>query len=234
MSSPSRKGLRAVLLDAFGTLVALEPPAPRLRAELRRTLGVEVSAEAAEAAFRAEIGYYLEHHLEGVDERSLDELRDRCAGVMAHALGLGPRAASGVREALLASLRFSALPDAAPALGALRAVGLRLVVASNWDCSLPQVLEDARLGQLVDGVISSATVGAAKPDPAIFEAALATAGASAEEAVHVGDSLLHDVEGARAAGVRGVLLDRSGEAGGAGAEAIVSLSELPSLLLEDP
>ena len=226
--------LRAVLLDAFGTLVALEPPAPQLRAEMRRTLGVEVSAEAAESAFRAEIAFYLEHHLEGADEHSLDELRDRCADVIAHALGLEPSAAPGVREALLASLRFSAHSDAAPALGALRAGGLRLVVASNWDCSLPQVLEDARLGQLVDGVISSATVGAAKPDPAVFEAALAAAGASAEEAVHVGDSLLHDVEGARAAGVRGVLLDRGGEAGGGGAETIVSLSELPSLLLGYP
>ena len=63
------KPVRAVLLDAFGTLVALEPPAPRLRVELKRTLGVEVGAEAADAAIRAEISFYLEHHLEGADAR---------------------------------------------------------------------------------------------------------------------------------------------------------------------
>ena len=223
-----------MLLDAFGTLVALEPPAPRLRSELRRTIGLELSAEAAETAFRAEIAFYLEHHLEGADERSLDDLRDRCAGVIAEALALERRALPGVREAMLASLRFSAHPDAAPALRALRARGLRLVVASNWDCSLPQVLEDAGLAPLVDDVVSSATVGAAKPDPAVFGAALAAAGAGPVDAVHVGDSLVNDVEGARAAGVRGVLLDRSGGDPRPGVETIGSLGDLASLLLASP
>ena len=64
-----------VLLDALGTLVALEPPAPRLR-RLLADEGYEVSEEQAAAGFAAEIGYYLEHHLEGRDNRSLDDLRD--------------------------------------------------------------------------------------------------------------------------------------------------------------
>ena len=220
-----------MLLDAFGTLVSLEPPAPRLRSELWRTIGREVSAEAAEAAFRAEIAFYLERHLEGADERSLGDLRDRCAGVIASVLGVERRELPGVREAMLASLRFSPHPDAAPALRALRARGLRLVVASNWDCSLPRVLEAAGLASLVDHVVSSASVGAAKPHPAVFEAALAAAAASPAEAVHVGDSLVNDVEGARAAGVRGILLDRSRGAPRTGVETIGSLEELPSLLL---
>ena len=223
-----------MLLDAFGTLVALDPPAPRLRSELWRTIGLEVSPETAEAAFRAEIAFYLGHHLEGADERSLEDLRDRCAGVIAGVLGLEPRELPGVREAMLASLRFSAHADATPALRALRARGLRLVVVSNWDCSLPRVLEDAGLASLVDDVVSSASVGAAKPHPAVFEAALAAAATSPAEAVHVGDSLVNDVEGARAAGVRGVLLDRSGGALLPGAETIGSLDELPSLLLTGP
>ena len=54
----------AVLLDALGTLVELQPPAPRLRALLAAE-GFSISEERAAAAFRAEIGYYLEHHLEG-------------------------------------------------------------------------------------------------------------------------------------------------------------------------
>ncbi|CAA9492056.1 MAG: hypothetical protein AVDCRST_MAG45-805 [uncultured Solirubrobacterales bacterium] len=223
-----------MLVDAFGTLVALEPPAPRLRSELRRTLGLEVSTEAAEAAFRAEIAFYLAHHLEGADERSLGALRDRCAGVIAGALGLELHALPGVREAMLASLRFSAHPDAAPALRVLRARGLRLVVASNWDCSLPRVLEEAGLAPLVDDVVSSANVGAAKPDPAVFEAALAAAATSPAEALHVGDSLVNDVEGARAAGVRGLLLDRCGGAPRPGVETIGSLGELASLVLAGP
>ena len=61
-----RVSRRAVLLDALGTLVELQPPAPRLRAALREA-GFEVDEERAAAGFGAEIAYYLEHHLEGAD-----------------------------------------------------------------------------------------------------------------------------------------------------------------------
>ena len=219
---------RAVLLDALGTLVRLEPPAPRLRAELRRVAGIDVGEEAAERAFRAEIAYYLEHHLEGRDEASLGDLRDRCAAVIAGELrehGLEPAMA---REALLGSLEFSAFDDAAPALRALRDGGARLVVASNWDCSLPEVLRTAGLLGLVDEVVSSAVVRRAKPAPEVFLEALRRAGATPHEALHVGDSVENDVLGARAAGVRAVLLDRDGVAP-RDIESVQSLAEVPSL-----
>src|SRR5918999_2816302 len=105
---------------------------------------------------------------------------------------------------MLASLRFTAHADAAPALRELRAGGLRLAVASNWDASLPEVLERAGLRELVDAVVASAAVGAAKPDPALFHAALDAVGATPAEALHVGDSLERDVGGARSAGLRAV------------------------------
>jgi putative hydrolase of the HAD superfamily len=202
----------AVLLDSFGTLVSMEPPGPRLRARLA-LVGVEVSEREAADAFRAEIAYYIEHHVEGRDATALDDLRDRCATVLRDALG---RPAAGLsvaeaRAAMLESIRFHAQPDAAPALRELRSRGLRLVVASNWDCSLPQVLEQAGLGQLVDGAVGSAEVGADKPDPAVFEAALRIAGCPPELALHVGDSPVNDVDGAAAAGIRAVLLERDGE-----------------------
>jgi putative hydrolase of the HAD superfamily len=220
---------RAVLLDALGTLVRLEPPAARLREELERRTGVDVGQEGAERGFAAEIGYYLEHHMEGRDRASLDVLRDRCAEALAAALpaeGLEP---DSVRAAMLASLSFSPFPDAAPALRALRGRGLKLVVASNWDCSLPEWLDGAGLGGLLDGAVSSAVAGEPKPGAAVFREALRLAGVGPGEALHVGDSLVNDVEGARAAGVRAVLLARDGEPP-AGVPAIRSLAELPSVL----
>ena len=182
----------------------MEPPAPRLAA----ALGVPL--RDAERAFRAEIEYYVEHHVEGRDESSLSALRDRCAEVIRVSLGLADAAHAGVRAAMLDSIRFDAYPDAAPALRKLRARGIRLVVASNWDCSLPEVLRRAGLSGLVDGVVSSAMAGAAKPDPALFEAALEVAGCAPGRALHVGDSLSKDVAGAASAGVAAVLLDRAG------------------------
>jgi putative hydrolase of the HAD superfamily len=116
-----------------------------------------------------------------------------------------------VRRVMLESIRFDAFADAGPALQTFRAGGLTIVVASNWDCSLPQVLADARLLHLVDGVVSSAVAGADKPDSRLFEAALELAGCEPGEAIHVGDSLENDVAGAIVAGVAPVFLVRDAE-----------------------
>jgi len=110
----------------------------------------------------------------------------------------------------MASIRFRAYPDVAPTLAALRRRGLALVCVSNWDFSLPQVLERCGLGGALDGVVTSAGSGVRKPDPAIFAPALALAGCGPAEALHVGDSPNEDLAGAEAAGIRGLLIDRNG------------------------
>ena len=221
--------VRAVLLDALGTLVGLEPPGPRLREALLRGGGVDVGLEAAERGFAAEIGHYLAHHMRGSDREGLERLRDECAAVLHEALDAPGLDRAVVRSAMLESLEFTPFPDAEPALRFLRERGVRLVVASNWDCSLPSWLERAGLGGLIDGAVSSAVVGEAKPSPAVFLAALAEAGAAPAEALHVGDSVENDVAGARAAGIRAVLVARDGAAP-AGVESVRSLEDLPSLL----
>jgi putative hydrolase of the HAD superfamily len=221
---------RAVLLDVLGTLLRMEAPGPRLRTELAGRIGTDVGEEAAARAFRAEIDYYLAHQLEGRDRDALERLRDRCARVVLEELGLDPGDLTAVREAMLAAIRFEPWPDAAPALERLRAAGIRLVAASNWDCSLPQVLERTGLADLLDGVAASAVVGAAKPDPVLFRAALELAERGPEEALHVGDSLANDVRGARAAGIRALLVARDGTAV-AEVPSIRTLEELPALVL---
>jgi putative hydrolase of the HAD superfamily len=214
---------RALLIDALGTLLRLEPVPPRLREALSRR-GTEISHEQADAAFRAEVAYYLRHHVEGRDPISLAQLRERCAQVMADELGVPVPV-----DALLEAIEFSRWDDARPALEHIRATrpDLRVVVVSNWDSSLRDGLAGAGLGQLVDEVVTSADAGVAKPDPLIFRAALEAAGCDASEALHVGDSVENDLEGAAAAGVRAVLLDRDGTQGPG---AIRSLGELHSLI----
>lgn len=214
---------QALLIDALGTLLRLDPVPPRLREALARR-GVDVSEEDAERAFRAEVAYYLRHHFEGRDPVSLAELRRRCAEVMSDALGTEVPVG-----AMLEAIHFSRFDDARPALEEIRATrpALKVVVVSNWDSSLGEALERAGLAQLVDHVVTSADAGAAKPHPAVFRAALEAAGTQPERAVHVGDSVENDVEGARALGIRAVLLDRDGSGSGG---AIRSLGELPSLI----
>jgi putative hydrolase of the HAD superfamily len=216
----------ALLLDALGTLVELEPPAPHLAQALT------LSEPEAERAIAAEMAYYRAHLNDGRDGASLAALRRRCAEALRDALPARGRAIDieALVEALLSALRFRAFPDARPALESLRTRGVRLVVVSNWDCSLPQVLARIGLAPLLDGVVVSAVVGAGKPSPVIFERALEVAGAQAERALHVGDSVVDDVEGARAAGIEPVLVRRDGEPGPPGVTTIASLAELDRLL----
>jgi putative hydrolase of the HAD superfamily len=130
---------------------------------------------------------------------------------------------------MLAALRFEPFPDALPAIERLAEAGHTLVIVSNWDCSLPDWLGPAGLLDQVQGVVTSAEVGAAKPDARVFERGLELAGARADEAVHVGDSVENDIEGARALGIRALLIARDGGAPD-GVEALSSLVELPALL----
>ena len=221
----AREGIpSAVLLDALGTLIELEKPWPHLVEELEAR-GVVVSEEAARAAMLAEMAYYRAHHDEASSWAGLKDLRRRCAAVVQDhlhtALPLGD-----VQDALLAAIRFHAYPEVPAALARLRAAGARLAVVSNWDVSLHDVLERTQLRGLVDAVVISAELGAAKPDPAIFRAALERLGATAADAMHVGDSVEHDVEGARAAGLRAVLVARNGAEPPDGVRVVASLDDL--------
>jgi putative hydrolase of the HAD superfamily len=223
---------RALLVDALGTLVELEPPAPALRQELIARFGLEVDVAQAAVALRAEIAYYRSHLQDGRDADRLAALRGRCAEVLREALPASPRLAAldtpALTEALLASLRFRAFTDAPGALAVARSRGARVIVVSNWDVSLPDVLARVGLAPLLDGVLTSAGTGARKPSPAIFAAALSMAGVGPEEALHVGDSLEEDVEGARRAGIAVVLVRRDGGAAPSGVRTISSLAELES------
>ncbi len=224
--------VHAVLLDVLGTLVELESPAPALREEIERRTGVDVGDERASAAFAAEITYYLAHHIEGRDMEAVEGLRDRCAEEIRRTLELDGLEHATVREAMLAALRFRAFPDALPLLRTLREREVRVVAASNWDASLPDALAQTGLAPYLDGAVSSAVVGAPKPDPAVFRAALELAGCEPHEAFHVGDSPDGDVEGARAAGIRVALLDRHGALPEPppGVAKLSSLDAVPSLI----
>jgi putative hydrolase of the HAD superfamily len=193
--------VRAVFLDALGTLVELEPP----WLTLRDRVPAEVHDERLVAALRAEMAYYREHAHEGRDEATLAELRERCARLVSDELGI-----EFTVEELVDAIRFRPYPDTQPALGALRERGLRIVVVSNWDISLPRVLERCGLSALVDDTVTSAGVGARKPEPGIFTAALGVARAAPDEVIHVGDTAEEDLAGAAAAGIRALLIDRDG------------------------
>lgn len=92
--------------------------------------------------------------------------------------------------------------EAPGVLAQLQRAGLALWVVSNFDARLPQVLEECDLARYFHGVVLSSEVGVAKPDPAIFMAAVSRAGCKPADCLHVGDDPLTDWQAARAVGLR--------------------------------
>ena len=126
---------------------------------------------------------------------------------------------------------WDVFPDVVPALAALRDMDAALGIVSNFDSRVLRILDGLDLARWFASVTLSSQVGATKPAPAIFARALARHGIDPSRALHVGDSPGEDGDGAVAAGLRAVLIDRAGRhADRPGLARIGSLSALPGLL----
>jgi putative hydrolase of the HAD superfamily len=136
---------------------------------------------------------------------------------------------------------FELYDDVLPTLRALRSRGYLIGLISNTHRSLEAFQSHFELDELVSAAVASCEHGYNKPHPSIFRTALRLLAVSPDEAVMVGDSYTHDIAGARAVGMKAVLLQRAarGPAGRAvarraeaddGVPVISTLSELPSLL----
>lgn len=195
--------LRAVLFDAGNTLLFLDYE--RIASGVGTSLGIPLAAEAL-AAGAAEAARAMEGAA-GPDRERADrylETMFRLAGVPAERMGVVRECLTGLHQER--HLWCSTASDTRDALDRLRGAGLRLGVVSNSDGRVEVALAAAGLREYFDVVVDSALVGAEKPDPAIFRAALTALEVQPEEAVYVGDLYAVDVLGARAAGLDAVLL----------------------------
>jgi putative hydrolase of the HAD superfamily len=125
---------------------------------------------------------------------------------------------------------YALFDDVLPTLKALLDTGSRLGLISNFEEWLEGMLVELEVGHLFDVSVISGIEGVEKPDPEIYRLALKRAEIDGDRALHVGDSMTLDVEPARIAGLRTVLLDRHNRYPDASARRIRSLSELPALV----
>lgn len=221
-----------VFLDAGGVLVT---PHPDRIGERFADLGIEADPELLVAA------HY--HGMRAIDDaRAEPEVFGDYHVAYARHLGVADDDLAGVAAVLDdlwkgGGLWTAALPGAAEGLAAIAATGVPIVIVSNADGTVADLLARSGLLQVGPGagvevaaVIDSGVVGVAKPDPRIFELALAVTGATADRAVHVGDAYQFDVLGARAAGVHPVLVDPLGLRTDVDCDRISQLIELVDLL----
>jgi len=149
--------------------------------------------------------------------------------------GTGPRVeecARRIYDEWAACQHFFLYDDVAPVLRELAGWGLKLGLISNSHRCLASFQQHFELEGLIAAAVSSSEHGFLKPHPSIFKAALTLAGVEAEQSVMVGDSVSHDIEGARRVGMRGVLVHRADTSLDAPPDVpiIRDLSELPALL----
>jgi HAD superfamily hydrolase (TIGR01662 family) len=142
------------------------------------------------------------------------------------------RAARDIYDEWSACHHFTLYDDVPDVLRELHARGLTIGLISNTQRCLASFQSHFELNGLFAVTLSSAEHGYMKPHPSIFQAALREAGSSVEESVMVGDSLEHDIAGARRLGMRAVLVSRSGMPPDCPTDVpvIATLRDLPALL----
>ncbi|MEZ5100493.1 MAG: HAD-IA family hydrolase [Thermoleophilia bacterium] len=190
--------LRAISVDAFGTLVTLSSPTERLREALARH-GVARDHDAVGEAFLAEARYYRPRSLQGTDGASLHALRVACVGVFLEHLA-APVAPDDFVDDFIGALDFGLTDGAEDALDQLAAAGLALVCTANWDVGLHGILDRLGVSSRFAAIVTSADAGVEKPDPAIFHLALSHVDVEPAHALHIGDEEV-DRLGAAAAGL---------------------------------
>jgi len=226
--------VRAVFFDAGATLLYPDPPVEAVYARIFADDGARFTAAELRDALTAT---WIEVQREKPGDRyggvrGEPEFWRDFLGRVRRLLDGGPlsedafaRLARHFREPGV----WAVYPDVLPALDELAARGVPLAVVSNWDSHLPRLLAERGLSSYFRTVSVSAIEETGKPDAEIFRRTCARMGVSASDALHVGDSLRDDFEGARAAGLRALLLDRRGEHADV-ADRIASLSELSGRL----
>lgn len=193
--------LRAVFVDAAGTLLHPREPVGITYARAARARGLHADPVVVQARFRAALG----------QRRGTEQVGDGRAywrPVVAEALDHDDEALFEELYAAYAQPRaWWVDTEALRVLGAMSRHGMRIGIISNWDTRLRALYHRFALDRLFPYLLCSAEMGVEKPDPAIFEAACRVAGVAPGEAAHVGDDQEADVAGASRAGMVGLLFD---------------------------
>jgi putative hydrolase of the HAD superfamily len=209
---------QAVLLDVGGTLIEARPTVPEVYARTLSRWGSAVDPGEVAPVFRqvwAEMtqlhprGLDRYHHLKGGEWEWWGELLRRVLARLGSPVPWEP-----VLEDLFTAFADPSLwhvfPEVEEVLGRLRLDGLRLAVVSNWDSRLTVLLDGLGLSGFFNEVLVSSIEGVEKPAAEIFLRAARRLGVQPSACLHAGDSPLDDYRGAESAGMRAVLIDRTG------------------------
>lgn len=209
--------IKAVFFDWFGTLAHYHPPREQLLSQVLEELGLNVSPDDIRPAMVAADREYYEENAAVSWQDMTDEERGKMflrqqkrmlerAGVQV-SNDMLPRIMARTRE-LFAGLKFVLFDDVLVTMKALKERDLTLGLLTNLRRDIDSICRELGMEPYLDFTVTSGEVGAEKPHPPMFLAALEHASVTAEQALHVGDQYSVDVVGARNLGINPILLDR--------------------------
>jgi putative hydrolase of the HAD superfamily len=210
---------KVILLDAVGTLFGVRGSVGEVYSAIAHQFGVTVPAETLNEAFFQAFAASSPPVFPGNDPEEIPQ----CEFEWWRVIALRTFQQAGVLNEFADFTDFFdylyhhfateqpwfIYPDVIPALEAWRRIGIQLGVLSNFDSRLHFVLKALELEEYFTSVTVSTLTGLAKPDPEIFAKALEKHFCDAHDAWHIGDSFKEDYQGAKAAGLRAILVERN-------------------------
>ena len=207
--------VRAVFFDLYGTLATFHPPREVIQANAAAEFGMALTAEGVDR------GYHLADQFMS-SQNATAPVRNMSPAEQGHFFakfeqlvleGAGhsvdlETAAAIWKRVRTQRYKLALFEDVVPALDRIRNSSLLAGLISNVNSSGRALADSMGLTGHIDFAITSGDAGAEKPHPAIFHAALSRADVRPAEAVHVGDQIESDIDGALAAGIAPILMDR--------------------------
>lgn len=230
--------IKAIFFDLYGTLAGFNPTRFQIQSKACAEYGLEVTPEGVLRGYALADAFMAEQNavrplreLERGERNTFFAEYERRV-LRGDGLEVSPERARDIWRRIRAMpYELEPFDDVGPALTNLRGKGLTLGLISNMNRPGVELLEELGLAPYLDFAVTSHEVGATKPHPPIFHEALRRACAEPADAVHVGDQLTSDVEGARSVGIAPVLLDRDcNHVGIEGCPRIAGLAELPDVV----
>jgi putative hydrolase of the HAD superfamily len=216
---------KVILLDAVGTLFGVRGSVGEVYSAIAAEFGVQVQAEALNEAFLQAFAAFPPPVFPGATSEEIPycefEWWHRVAEFTFRQVGAFEQFANFTEffdelyQHFATAEPWFIYPDVLPALEQWRRIGIQLGIVSNFDSRLNYVLDALKLTEFFTSITISTQIGVAKPDPKIFTAALEKHYCDAKDAWHIGDSFRQDYEGARAAGLRAILVERTSQIPGA-------------------
>jgi len=236
------QSIRTVFFDAGFTLIRPYPSTPEICQQVCQRLNLHIHLDAVKERMTEAQDYYyrqmrLNRHTWG-SEQAISEfwisyyMNLLRPFIEEHDEPRLYQLAQVINQEFDKHTSWEVYSDVIPTLEALRRHKYTLGVISDWGISLGPILRRLNLTPYFDCLLVSAVTRYAKPSPLLYEMALERANSIADYTLHIGDSYIHDVLGARAVGMTPVLLDRPGHLEESNVDCLLihSLAELLDLL----